>query len=403
MEKQEKKEKVIFPKKVYSPKFRKYGFKWNENDKEWIVPPAYDEAGDAWRGLRVWIKKGNKYGLLNLESGQEEIPCEYGFPPYLSKEGLAILWKDHKAGVVNLRNEVIIPFIYDYLVRRFRAPEEGFVGSIGDGELICMNIKGERSEFSEEELERISYDWMEKEYPDYVQKTVDEIEEEIKELHQEWSVNKDDELKERIDQLLTIRARRLNKKWKHTPENAKRIDRVNTLLMRAVKRAMTLGKRTAQSLDWMRRTRNDFYSVCVFVYPFWDNRYSEWKDTPIEKASRKVLDDEECNQSPHHIWNIIVDMGSCFREDNKGVCFVHSASSSDPEDWDWTSAVMDDGQSWDEGIHFPVYQDVYFLYPWHLLYWETYDFALEDLARLNDFRVEVKVSFEVKVKDKPIK
>ena len=396
-----KRKRPELPEKTYSPKYRKYGYKKKQDDTEWFVPPIYDECRESWMGALVWVKKKGKFGLVDLNTGEEKIPCEYTFPPYFSREGLAVVWKDYKAGVINLDNEIVVPFIYDSITGRYRTPEDGFIGRIGDGDPICLNLQGEVTSFTQEELERMNAPWwIEEEFPEYMEKPIVEIEKEIADVYKEWDRKKtDDDLDKKLGDLIRIRARRLNQTWRHTPENAARIDRVNKLLMRAVRKAMTFGKRTAESLDWVKQATGDEYTICVFVYPYWQNRMSEWNGPVAEKVSRKVLDEDECELSEYHLWNIIVERGSV-REENRGICFTHTAHTSNQDDWNFTSAVMDDGQTWDEGIHYPVYQDVYFVHPWHLLYWDSYEFALEDIARLNDFRVEVSVSFETKVKDK---
>ena len=59
----------------------------------------------------------------------------------------------------------------------------------------------------------------------------------------------------------------------------------------------------------------------------------------------------------------------------------------------------DDGQSWEECIHFPAYQDEYFTMPFHHLYCDQFDFSLEDLCNINDFRVNVNVHLITKEQD----
>ncbi|MGM9776825.1 MAG: hypothetical protein ACI3ZD_00610 [Prevotella sp.] len=73
-------------------------------------------------------------------------------------------------------------------------------------------------------------------------------------------------------------------------ENAKRIGRTNRLLMRAVSKAIKLGKKTSKSLQWME----------------------------------------------------------------KGSCFEASASEYKPDDWDERTLTGDEGQSWDEWVNVEV-------------------------------------------------
>ena len=60
-----------------------------------------------------WFKQGNKYGARWSETGEVAIPAEYGCALYFSKAGLAIAWKDYKAGVIDTANNVRVPIIYD--------------------------------------------------------------------------------------------------------------------------------------------------------------------------------------------------------------------------------------------------------------------------------------------------
>ena len=41
-----------------------------------------------------WFKTGNKYGAHWTKTSEVAIPAEYGCPPYFSREGYAMVWKD---------------------------------------------------------------------------------------------------------------------------------------------------------------------------------------------------------------------------------------------------------------------------------------------------------------------
>lgn len=73
----------------------------------------YDEAGDFWRGY-ARVKIGEKWGLVD-SSGKQPIPCEYVNIHFYNK-GMIIATTGYSYhfydGVINLRNEVIIPFKY---------------------------------------------------------------------------------------------------------------------------------------------------------------------------------------------------------------------------------------------------------------------------------------------------
>ena len=108
------------------------------------------------------------------------------------------------------------------------------------------------------------------------------------------------------------------------------------------------------------------------------------------------LEDQVCNEADNHVWNIIAAMGrGGYREDGVALCFDHQAWDKDDK-WNYKELIMDDGQTWDEGIRFPAYQDVYFTHPFHQLYFDGYNYSFEDLCNINDFRVNVYVKLETK-------
>ena len=94
-------------------------------------------------------------------------------------------------------------------------------------------------------------------------------------------------------------------------------------------------------------------------------------------------------------------MGGSANIDGIGTCFDASSRSFDPKDWKETDLIGDDGQSWDEYLHFPAYQDVYFTKPFHFLC-ERFDFSYEDLCNINDFRACVRVSINTKEQDETV-
>lgn len=75
----------------------------------WIIPPVYEAIlnGTLHRDSQMWVKKEGKYGYLDLASGREQIPREYGFPIYFSSDGHAEAWKNYKVGIINTRNEAV--------------------------------------------------------------------------------------------------------------------------------------------------------------------------------------------------------------------------------------------------------------------------------------------------------
>ena len=205
---------------------------------------------------------------------------------------------------------------------------------------------------------------------------------------------------QKVKSLIRDRRLKMNRSWIHNVENAKRIGRTNRLLMRAVHKAIRLGEKTSKSLQWMEKVSNsERYEVEVYVHPEWqdsrsDLRY-ERKFKSAEKEKNRLIDDED-HVADTHIWNIIAAVGGCFKCDGVGTCFEKSAYMYVPGYWDEREMTGDDGQSWDECIHFPAYQDEYFTRPFHHLYCDQFDYSFEDLCNINDFRVNVKVHLVTK-------
>lgn len=80
---------------------------------EWIADaPSRDT-------LTVFSRKG-KRGFLNINDGRIVIGEQYD-KAWVFSEGLAAVVKDGKIGFINARNEVVIPFRYDYAYRNGRA------------------------------------------------------------------------------------------------------------------------------------------------------------------------------------------------------------------------------------------------------------------------------------------
>lgn len=65
--------------------------------------------------LFVFCKDG-KRGFANANTGMEVIPAQYD-RAWVFSEGLAAVMKDGKIGFINVRNEVVLPFQYDYADR----------------------------------------------------------------------------------------------------------------------------------------------------------------------------------------------------------------------------------------------------------------------------------------------
>lgn len=208
-----------------------------------------------------------------------------------------------------------------------------------------------------------------------------------------------------MESLVCDRRRMMNSTWVHNLENAKRISRVNDLLMRAVRKAIKLGAKTTKSLQWMEKVPNTCqYKVEVCVHPLWQNSKSDYRYERKYISSSKELDrliDDEDNLAPIHIWNIISAVGRWDKWEGKSHCFLKSADEYHKGAWNVLSLIGDDGQTWDEGLHYPAYQDVYFTKPFHYLYFDNFCYSLEDLCNINDFRVNVNVRLETREQDRP--
>lgn len=388
-----------------------------------------------------WFKEGNRYGARWSETGEIAIPAEYACTLYFNKKGHAVAWKDYKAGVIDTNNNVCIPFIYDEIhdrhtlvlntkrrkivdengEERLFGPEKvyssrGYACFTNEGGEQAYDLDCNPCDFDEEDAQYMhqEYEWS---VPENANRTLEEIEQALKEDFrklQNLQYNYDYRRpyhhgsSEEIDKLIDLveghiydRRHVMNLTWVHSRENAERISRTNNLLMRAVKKAVKLGKKTQESLRWMNDVPNYYrFDIKVYIHPQWDNDKSSYNYKPAKGLTKKNeqdrLEDQVCNEADNHVWNIIAAMGrGGYREDGVALCFDHQAWDKDDK-WNYKELIMDDGQTWDEGIRFPAYQDVYFTHPFHQLYFDGYNYSFEDLCNINDFRVNVYVKLETK-------
>lgn len=427
-------------KKVYDRHRKLFGIK-AEGSHEWYVEPMFDEIEELrlTRGQHgVWFKKEGRYGLYDITEKRIAIPAEYNFPLYFGSDGLAITWKDHKAGVINLQGKTLIPFIYDEIHCRNQyvpIPEEerrtvttdagtvlhvgpsfrtiflGYACFTNEGASQAYDEKCHPSEFEEWEKERLDnkaeYDNKEAE-----QMSIAELENLIRKEYIKllelgyrpgklYTLNREhrdtiDAQEEKVRSLLTDRCTKMNLSWQHNVENARRIARTNNLLMRAVSKAIKLGKKTARSLQWMEKvSHNEDFEVSASVYPYWQDSKSDLRYERKHKSAKREkerLEEEEDELAHTHIWNIIAAMGrGCTYQDDIAVCFNASSYEYRSRDWNERELTGDDGQTWDECIHFPAYQDVYFLRPFHDFYLHVYSYSFEDICNINDFRIHIDV------------
>lgn len=387
-----------------------------------------------------WFKVGNRYGCRWSETGEVAIPAVYGFPPHFNRKGYAVVWKDYKAGVIDENNNVYIPFIYDEIHERpYWVPNENRVTYIDEnGEekfkgpervltyrgYACFTNEGGQQAYDEDcnpvDFDEVDDKYMHNNYewsiPENANRTIEEIEQALKVefrklqnmqclrgFRRPWSrlsTKEIDEQEDIVEGYIYDRRYVMNQSWVHSRENAERIARTNNLLMRAVRKAVKLGKKTQESVKWMKDVPNNYeFAIRVYIYPVWENDKSCYGYKPKEGLSRSKeqdrLIDQFDNEADNHVWNILAAMGRYPAEDGVALCFDNLVYDADDK-WDYKELIMDDGQTWDENIHFPAYMDVYFTHPFHMLYCDNFHFSFEDICNINDFRVNVAVKLETK-------
>jgi len=390
------------------------------------------------------FKQDGHYGMRCPETGEIVIPAEYDSWLYFDSNGCSLAWKDDKFGVIDLNNKIRIPFIYDEIHIRYiyvpNTQRRMVVDNLGNKHFLdpkmvgkpngyaCFTSEGGEQaydldcnpcEFDETEVlfTHRKHEWV---IPENADRSLEEIEEclrrEYKEL-QEMRGCRDyrcpehqpdtQEIKRKevlVNGYIYDRCYVMNKSWAHNRRNAARIARTNNLLMRAVKKAAKLGKRTMQSLEWMTKVANnrEFY-IMVYIHPQWDNDKSsyDYASHPglSAKKERERLDEQIYQEAACHVWNIIAAMGQGGKENGVSLCFDHITYDADDK-WELKELTLDDGNSWDEGLQYPAYQDIYFLHPFYRLYMDSYCYSFEDLCNINDFRINVAVRLETKEQDR---
>ena len=442
--------KGIIYEKCYDKRRSLFGIKV-KGKKDWYVEPCFEELGTSQYVFdddpEIWFKQNGRYGLYNVAERREVLPAVYGFPLLFGKDGkLTTAWKDYKAGVIDRQGNEVIPIIYDELYPRTECvliPEEqrrkvtldngsvvykdpkykwefrGYACFTNEGGSQAYDENCQPCEFCDWETPRMN---REPEYTTEMGKrmTIEELEDRIRydygyllemgyesrhsSRFSEEQRKKIDTQEELVNSLLVDRRTKMNQGWVHNVENAHRIGRTNRLLMRAVEKAVQLGKRTAKSLQWMEKvSHSESYYVEVTIHPEWQDSRSDLRyERKYESAKKEDdrLDDENCELADTHIWNIIAAMGGGPKRDGISLCFSQSADEYDSDFWDVRKMTLDDGQSWDENIHFPAYQDEYFTHPFHALYCDYFKYSFEDLCNINDFRINVDVNLETREQDK---
>ena len=399
-----------------------------EGHKEWLVAPMFEQLGmEEWANETdaTWFKRGGKYGYYSITERRVVIPAIYSCPPFFTGKGYAVTWKDYKAGVINIKGETLIPFIYDDIEIRCQNANPdchgifcGYACFTNEGGVQAYDSACRPDEFCDWEKEQQSHQ------PEYANRdteamTLEELEDRIRKEYilllelgyehpKKWTFSKEhrekiDEQEQTVKSLIRDRKIKMDSSWEHHVENAKRIGRTNKLLMRAVRKAIKLGKKASKSLQWMEKVSNTaHYEVEVYVHPEWQDSRSDLRYERRFKSAAKENDrliDEEDNLAETHIWNIIATLGGYMKFNGTGSCFEASAYGYKPGYWNERDMIGDEGQSWDECIHYPAYQDEYFTMPFHHLYCDDFIYSFEDLCNINDFRVNVIVHLVTKEQD----
>ena len=131
-----------------------------------------------------------------------------------------------------------------------------------------------------------------------------------------------------------------------------------------------------------------------------DLRY-ERKYESTDEEDERLWDDED-NIAPTHLWNITAELGYGYHHRRGFVaCLERLSCEYQTEDRDDINLLLgEDGRTWDECIHYPAYQDQYFLMPFHHLYCNLFLYSFEDLCHINDFRVNMEVRLVTKEQNK---
>lgn len=285
-----------------------------------------------------------------------------------------IVWDKYKAGVINLDSgKVIIPIRFDELdwrIQTFRSPGPGippksaqligFACFTNEGEAVAYDADGNIDDWKDWEVGFLHLT------PDpRPEKSLEEIEKEFFERYHF------DIKREEVEDLLRYRMKILNYDWEHTPENARLISAVNERLNAAVREALRLGEEAEKLVKGLC----DDWSVEVEVYPAWEEP------------------DSEGEGAPYSIQNIIAELGRSSGISCVSPCFSWWNSERVENGWDFKTATLDDGNSWDEGgFRLPAYMDCYFVHPFQMLYYDNYLLAYSDLLSIKKFCINVKIN-----------
>ena len=342
--------------------------------------------------MNLSIIKGNGfYGIKDAFSDMILVAPEYGYLElYGPNLGRAIAWKNCKGGVINaMTGEEVIPIRFDEVYLRLQRGPKDEHGrptrptAIG---YACFTDEGESCVFDMDGNIDFWRDW---EHPMIEEnrepcRPLEDIERDIFAKFREVNLNQSclrfDFHRSAIQQLLYERKHAMNRGWIHTPEHVARIAHINSLVEKAVHRAIEMGQKAEKALSFLRQG-DDARPVVLFVeiYPIWED---------------SILT-SNLHADNYGLHDIIVMLGEDVGETILSPFFSIYCDGNDPECWDYNKASMDDGISWDEGgFHRPAYQNCYFLRPFQRLSFDNYIAAFEDLTAIKDFKIFIKCENE---------
>lgn len=270
------------------------------------------------------------------------------------------VWDNYKAGIIDKgTGKVIVPIRFDELywrIETFRSPApripplppklHGFACFTDDGEAVAYDVDGNIDEWKDWEKWRLKAD------DDLPSRSLESIENEIRERYMDGATRDD------LLELLVERRRLLDSTWIHSPENVAEICRINDMLCKAVQEALDMGREAEKNLkgEW---------EIELEIYP-------EWEDDAFQEY--------------------IVEMGYNCGLRSASPCFSHSAYYERGGDWDFKSATLDDGVSWDWGFRRPAYQDCYFLHPFQRLAVDNYQLSYSDIISIKKFVINMLIT-----------
>lgn len=104
---------------------------------EWIVGPRYDDGGD-FSGGYAYLAEGGKYGYVD-KTGKFVIPLQYSkAKDFNATYGLACVAVNDAWGVIDVRNNLIVPAVYDNVV----ITTDGYICVEKDGKFGVFSSSG---------------------------------------------------------------------------------------------------------------------------------------------------------------------------------------------------------------------------------------------------------------------